>query len=244
VARADRDADAPAEALAQVRVQGTLELAGDRVGRADGQVLEAPRLPQVEGGPGCMAQVLVGQLLDVVLGRAPLAQTTEVVVAGQLVDELGALHEAAQREHEQPRSLLVGEQHADGLVLLHHGLELTHRRRVVDHDLRAHRHGQLDHLPEVGRRAREDRQAARLAAVEPGAHERLDLAEVVVHGSMAVRSLSSPPEHPVELVLDILVTDQASPVHVEVARRDRCDISPDPCKLSDGGFGEDGHSTS
>jgi hypothetical protein len=235
---------APAQALAQVGVQRPLELAGDGVGRADGEVLEALRLPQVERSTSGVPEVLVGELFDVVLRRAALAQATQVVVARQLVDQLGALDQAAQREDEQSCSLLVGEQHADGLVLLHDRLELAHRGCVVDHHLRADRDGQLDHLPEVGRRAREDRQAAGLAAVDPSAHERLDLAEVVVHGPMAVGSLSSPPEHPVELVLDVLMADQASPVHVEVARRDRCDISPDPCKLSDGGFGEDGHSTS
>jgi hypothetical protein len=61
---------------------------------------------------------------------------------------------------------------------------------------------------------------------------------------MAVGSLARAPEHEVELVLDVLVADQAATVDVEVARRDRSGLSPDPCELTDGGFVEDGHSTS
>ena len=96
--------------------------------------------------------------------RAPLALAAAVVVARQLVEELGAVDQQAELEHEELGPLLVGEQHADGLVLLHHRLELADRGRVVDHEARAHRLGQLDHLPEVGGGAGEDRQAPRGAA--------------------------------------------------------------------------------
>ena len=51
-------------------------------------------------------------------------------------------------------------------------------------------------------------------------------------------------QHAVELVLDVLVAHQAPPVDVEVARRDRGAVPSDPCELPDGGFGDDGHSTS
>ena len=184
--RTDADGDPAAEPLAQVRVEPGLELAGDGVGRADGEVVEAARLPQVEGGPRRVAEVLVGQLLAVVGGGAALALAAAVVVARELVDELGAVDQPAELEHVELRPLPVGQQHADRLVLLHHRLELTDRRRVVDHQARAHRLRELDHLPEVRGRAGEDRQPTRLVAVEAALHERLDASEVVVHRPVAV----------------------------------------------------------
>ena len=51
-------------------------------------------------------------------------------------------------------------------------------------------------------------------------------------------------QHAVELVLDVLVAHQPPAVDVEVARGDRSDVPSDPCELPDGGFGDDGHSTS
>jgi hypothetical protein len=83
-----------------------------------------------------------------------------------------------------------------------------------------------------------------VAAVDPTADVGLDLAQVVVHRPVPVRSLARVTKHEIELLLHVLVPDQAPPVDVEVARRDRSDISPDPCELTDGGFGENGHCTS
>ena len=225
-------------------MQQPLELAGDGVGRADGQVLEAAGLVEVEGGLRRAAQVLVGQLVDVGVGRAPLALTARVPVARQLVDQLGALDHDPLLEHEEPGPLAIGEQDADRLVLAQHGLELADRGRVVDDDLRAHRDGQLDDLPEVARRAGEDGQAAGGLAVDAPADVRLDALEVVVDGAVAVGPLARVPEHRVELVLDVLVADQATSVDVEVARGDRRLVPPDPRELPDGVFGDEGHSTS
>ena len=138
-------------------MQRPFELAGDGIGRADGEVLEAMGLPQIEGGTGRVAEVLVGQLLHVVLRRAPLPQTPRVVVARELVDQLRPLHEPAELEDEQPCPLPVGQQDADRLVLLHHRLELPDGRHVVDDHLGVDRHRQLDDLPQVRGGAREDR---------------------------------------------------------------------------------------
>ncbi len=178
------------------------------------------------------------------LRRASLLQTPDVVVPGQLVDELRALDEAPHLEHEQPGQLLVSQQHADRLVLLHDRFELADRGRVVDHHLRAHRHWKLDDLPEVRGCAGEEGKAPGLAPVESGPHVGLDLGQVVVHRSVPVGPLSRFSEHGVELVLDVLVAGQSAPVHVQVTRRDRSGIPSDPCELTDGGFGKDGHSTS
>jgi hypothetical protein len=129
-------------------VQRTFELAGDGVGRADGEVVVAARLPEVERGAGGVAEVLVRELLAVVGGRAALALTSAVVVARELVEELGAVDEPAELEDVELGPLPVGQQHGDGLVLLHHRLELSDRRCVVDDEARAHRLRELDHLPE------------------------------------------------------------------------------------------------
>ena len=197
------------------------ELAGDGVGHADGQVLEAAGLVQVEGRLRGAAQVLVGQLLDVGVGGAALALAAGVPVARQLVDQLGALDDDTLVEHEEPGPLAVGEEHTDRLVLAQHGLELADGGCVVDHDLGAHGHRELDDLPEVARRAGEDGQAAGGLAVDPAAHVRLDPLQVVVDGAVAVGPLARIPEHGVELVLDVLVADEPTSVDVEVARGDR-----------------------
>ena len=63
-------------------------------------------------------------------------------------------------------------------------------------------------------------------------------------GAVAVGPLARIPEHRVELVLDVLVADQATSVDVEVARGDRRLVPPDPRELPDGVFGDEGHSTS
>ena len=94
------------------------------------------------------------------------------------------------------------------------------------------------------RRAGEDRQPTRLVAVEATLHERFDAPEVVVDGPVAVGAAAGASQHAVELVLDILVTRQSPSVDVQVTGGDRSDVASDPCELPDGGFGDDGHSTS
>ncbi len=242
--RTDRDRDPSTEPVAQVRVQAGLELAGEGVRRPDGEVLEPSCLPEVEGGSRGVSEVLVGQLLPVVGGGAALALAAAVVVARELVDELGAVDEAAELEHVELRPLPVRQQHANRLVLLHHGLELAHRRRVVDHQARPNWLRELDHLPDVRRRAGEDGQPTCLVAIEAPLHERLDASEVVVDGPVSVGAAASAPQHPIELVLDILATGQSPAVDVQITGGDRSDVSSDPCELPDGGFGDDGHSTS
>src|SRR3546814_15020742 len=83
-----------------------------------------------------------------------------------------------------------------------------------------------------------------LLAVEATPHEGLDAIDVLVHGSVPVGALSGGSEHRLELVLDILLSNQAPSVDVEVDGRDRCVSSPDPCELPDSGFAYDGHCTS
>src|SRR3546814_758464 len=115
---------------------------------------------------------------------------------------------------------------------------------VCSSDLGAHGDRQLDDLPQVGRRRGEDGQAPHGLAVEATPHEGLDAIDVLVHGSVPVGALSGGSEHRLELVLDILLSNQAPSVDVEVDGRDRCVSSPDPCELPDSGFAYDGHCTS
>src|SRR3546814_18544743 len=61
-----------------------------------------------------------------------------------------------------------------------------------------------------------------LLAVEATPHEGLDAIDVLVHGSVPVGALSGGSEHRLELVLDILLSNQAPSVDVEVDGRDRC----------------------
>ena len=207
-------------------------------------MVEAARLPEVERGARGVAEVLVGQLLAVVRRRASLALAAAVVVARELVDELRPVDQPAELEDVELRPLAVGQQHAHRLVLLHHRLELADGGRVVDHEARPHGLRELDHLPELRRGAREDREPARLAPIDAAAHERLDATQVVVHGSMAVGARPRASQHAFELVLDVLVAGQPPAVDIQVTGCDRGDVAPDPCELPDGGFGDDGHSTS
>src|SRR3546814_14971428 len=75
-----------------------------------------------------------------------------------------------------------------------------------------------------------------LLAVEATPHEGLDAIDVLVHGSVPVGALSGGSEHRLELVLDILLSNQAPSVDVEVDGRARCVSSPDPCELPASGF--------
>ena len=86
-----------------------------------------------EGDLGRVAEVLLGVGLEGVgVVAAPVALAAGVVVAGQLLEQLGALDQLAELEHEHAGPLAVGEQHADGLVLAEHRLELADRGHVVD----------------------------------------------------------------------------------------------------------------
>ena len=222
-----------------------LELAGDGVRRADGEVVEAPRLPEVEGGPGGVAEVLVGQLLAVVGGGAALALAAAVVVARELVDAArsgrrggrartrraapAAGRPAARRPARAPApSTRAGPTAGAWLITRHDrtgfGSSITSQRSR--------------------RRAGEDRQPAGLVAVEAALHERLDAPEVVVDRPVAVGAAAGAPQHAIELVLDVLVAGQSPAVDVQVTGGDRSDVASDPCELPDGGFGDDGHSTS
>ena len=62
-----------------------------------------------------VAQVLVRERVDVVLGVAALPLARGVVVARQLLEQLGAVGQLTQLEHEHAGALLVGEQHAEAL---------------------------------------------------------------------------------------------------------------------------------
>ncbi len=224
-------------------MQCLFELTGDGVGSADGQVLEATRLPEVERGAGRVPQVLVRELLPVMGRRAALPFTPAVVVARELVEQLRAIDQQPELEDVELGPLLVGQQDADRLVLLQHRLELTHRRRVVDDHARPHRLGKLDHLPQVGGGTGEDRQPPRRTPIDAAPHEGLDASQVVVHGPVAVRSLLGAAHHHIQLVLHILATHEPAPIDVQVAAGDRRAASY-PCELPDGGFADDGHSTS
>ena len=79
--------------------------------------------------------------------------------------------------------------------------------------------------------------------IDAALHEGLDASQVVVHGPVTVRSLLGAAHHHIQLVLDILATHEPAPIDVQVAAGDRRAASY-PCELPDGGFADDGHSTS
>ena len=76
------------------------------------------------------------------------------------VEQLGVLDELTELEQEDTRSVAVGEHDAEALVLVEHGLELTHMRRGLDDHLAGHVHRELDDCPEPLCAAREHRDAA------------------------------------------------------------------------------------
>ena len=203
------------------------------------------RLPQVERGPGGVAQVLVGQLLAVVGGRAPLPLAAAVVVARELVEELRPVDQPPELEHVQLRPLLVGQQHADGLVLLHHRLELAHRRGVVDDQAGCARASGSSMTSQRSVAAQAKKASPRVAR---RSNPPFTNASIRRRSSCTERwplaRCAGLPQHAVELVLDVLVPHESPSVDVEVARGDRSDLASDPCELPDGGFGDDGHSTS
>ncbi|MDZ7734010.1 MAG: hypothetical protein U5R31_13900 [Acidimicrobiia bacterium] len=80
-----------------------------------------------------VAQVLMGELFDVMRRVAALLLPTFVVVPRELLEELGPVDQLAELEHEQARPLPVGEQHAEAVELLEHALELADGGQVVDH---------------------------------------------------------------------------------------------------------------
>ena len=93
---ADPDVDAPAQPLAQVRVEHRLDRTGDGPGCADGEVLEGLVLEDLEGHVGGVAQMGGGQGLDVAPHVALVGVAPGVVVAGQLVEQIGVVDQLTE----------------------------------------------------------------------------------------------------------------------------------------------------
>ena len=167
-----------------------------------------------------------------------------VVVARPLVEQLRVVHQLAEVEHQDAGSLAVGQQHGESVEALRHRLELADRGRVVDHHPAAHRDRQRDHLPEVMGRAGEDGQPAGGGPVDAAAHVVLDALEVACHRGRAVRPGSGRSQDPLELVLAVGPATQTPPVHIEVATGHRGVLPPEPGQLTNGSFGDHGHSAS
>jgi hypothetical protein len=208
-------------------------------------VVEAVLLPDVERHPGRVAQVLLDPGLEVAgVVAAPVALAPVALVAGQGVEALGVLDQLAEGEHEHAGPLAVDQQHADGLVLAQHRLELAHRGHLVDDHLAVDRDRQLDHLPQPEIGAGEDGHAPRPRAVDAAPHELPDAPEVRVHRLLTVGPHLGVAEQQVDLVLEVGVPGHPAPVDVDVARRDRRPLPFDRGQLPDRGLGDDGHGAS
>jgi hypothetical protein len=135
---------------AQVRVQIGLDLASQLCRRPDDEMGERMLLVHREGGLGGMAHVLARQVVDVMLDTATGQMAAGVVVTGQLLEELRMLDQLAELEDEDPRVLLVDQEHTDRLGVLQQELELVDRGSMADQHLVPDGHRQLDHLEQLG----------------------------------------------------------------------------------------------
>jgi hypothetical protein len=223
-------------------VEVGLELAGQVVGCGDGEVLERPLGPHLEGDLGSVAEVLAGVGLEGVrVVAAPVALAPGAGVAGDGLEHLRPIDQLAQLEHEHAGPLAVGQEDSDGLVLAQDRLELADRRDVVDHHPGRHGHRQLDDLPQSVGGAGEDRQAPRARPVDAAADQPLDLRQVGLHRCLPVRPRPGPLQDHLDLVLEVLVAGDPSAVDVEVTGRDRCPLPLHRSQLPDPSFGDDRH---
>ena len=134
-----------------------------------------------------------------------------VLVTRQTVEALAPVDELAELEHEQPRPLSVGKKDGEALGPLDHSLELANLRVLIDDQLVAHRHRQVQRLPEVARDAREKRKSARVRTVEATPDMVLDALQ------RPMGTLADGTGHTLELELVIVRPDVAAAVDVEIA---------------------------
>jgi hypothetical protein len=137
---------------------------------------------------------------------------------GDLVEDLAAIDELAELEDQHAGSLAIGEKHAEALILIEHGFELTNVRRGLDDDLTRHPHRELDHLPKSFRRAREEREPAHARPIEATAHVVLDALQVASHGPRVISVELGPrsAQQKVEFVQVVLVPRESPSVDIEV----------------------------
>jgi hypothetical protein len=176
----------------------------------------------------------------------PAAAKAVVVVLGprERVEQLGGLHELAELVDEHPGPLLVGEQEAEALVLVDHGLELADRRRVVHDHLVPDGHGEFDHVPEVVGGAGEERDASRLRAVDARSQVLLHPLQVGGDRSVAAVLRVCLSEQHLGRPDDVLEADVLPAVDVQVDARDRGIQPLERCKGSDVVLGDGDHGTS
>src|SRR5205823_8905812 len=222
----------------------TLELAGDVVGRADDEVVEAGVLVDIERDLRGAAQMLLGTSRGVVTHVILLPVAPVVVVAWKLVEAFALVDELTELEHEEPRALSIGQQDRETLVLVDHPLELTHVRGVVHRQMVVHRDRQLDDAPEAVRAAGEHGQASGARAVEPTLHELLAAAAVGVARLPARPAVALLADHPLAVELVALWANVAAPVDIEVTRCDGRAIALEPGQVANDILGDRGHVTS
>jgi hypothetical protein len=223
-------------------VEVGFQLAGQLVGRGDGEVLERALVPHLEGDLGGVAQVLVGVGLEGVrVVAAPVALAPGTGVPGDGLEQLGPVDQLAQLEDEHAGPLAVGQQDTDRLVLPQHRLELADRRHVVDHHPGRDRDRQLDDLPEAVGGAGEDGQPPGAGPIDAAPDQPLDLRQVGLHRCLPVRPRPRPFEDHLDLVFEVLVAGDAPAVDVEVAGRDRRPFPLHGGQLPDPSFGDDRH---
>ena len=170
-----RDGDALDHARPQVRVQTCDELGGDVGWCCDDEMVELPLLEDVKRDIRRVAEVLVLHLVRLPGGpRLDEHVPLHVFAMGDLIEDLAAIDELAELEDQHAGSLTIGEEHAEALILIEHGFELTNVRRGLDDDLTRDPHGELDHLPQPLRPTREEREPAHPGPIEATAHVVLD----------------------------------------------------------------------
>src|ERR1700694_3606873 len=125
--------------------------------------------------------------------------------------------------------------------LLEYLLELAHRGHVVDDDTVLHRHWKRDHLPEVVRAAREDRQPACARTIDAALHQLFDPMQIAAHGQVTVGPTARIVQQHGDLTLQILVAYVFAAVNVEVTTRDRCSLPSKSDERTNHVFGDDGH---
>ncbi len=225
-------------------MEHALHLGGEVIGGTEDQVLEPLVLEHAERHVGGVAQMLAGSGRHVVASLVLGVAVVVVVAPGQPVEQSGRLDQLAQLEHEHPGALAIDEEDPEALVLVDHLLELAHARGVIDHHLASDGHGQLDHSPELVRRAREHGEPPGARAVEAPLDVLLDPAQIAGHRGSTVLAGAGHPQQPVELSNHVLVADPAGPVDVEIERRHRCELPSEARELTHLLLGDGGHGTS
>jgi hypothetical protein len=180
-------------------------------------VVEPGFLKHSEGDVGAVAKVYRCHGATVLLDVLVIPGATVVIVARQLLEQLVVTDQLAEVVHENPGTLAVDQEHTEATVGLEYGLELANVGGGGNHDLAANRNGELDDLPELVRRAREDDETPGVGPLELGPDEPLDSVEVGAGRRLTVQTSACPPQEQVELLFHVPATGVPSTIDIEVA---------------------------